>query len=330
MRLIPRYLLGFWLATNLVACEDDAAEQSADAARADAGRLDASGTDARPTDADLDRGPSTDGPRTDGPLVDATPVDAEPLPDLGPPGGDRPSKVFPAVGPGPHPILLVLHGYQISSTIMLNNFPFHRSAPDRGVIVVAPDGTVDETGARFWDAEHCCPERVVDDAGYLLALIDEVAARYDGDLSQVYVLGHSNGGYMAHHLACIAADRFAGIFSISGLGYPRDRCTPARPLAMWQIHGTNDAQVNYEGSETQPSTDALSAWWAEHNGCTASADQPPLNYIDPTAGDETTRTDWSGCAPGAEVVRWRMEGVGHIVFPNADFLGAIVDRIAPR
>lgn len=325
MRHTSLFLFGLLSLAALAACEDDTAETVADAAPADATTADAGGADAHRPDADLDRGPEADAE-----LPDAQVVDAALAPDMAPPGGDRPAQVFPAEGPGPHPILLVLHGYQINSTLMLNNYPVHRTAPARGVIVVAPDGTVDETGARFWDAEHCCPERMVDDAGYLVALVDEVVARYDGDPTQVYVFGHSNGGYMAHHLACVAADHFAGIFALSGLGYPRDRCQPARQLAVWQIHGTADPNVAYEGSETQPGTDALAEWWADHNGCTGSMDLPPINYVDPTAGDETTRTVWSGCAPGAEVVRWRMEGVRHIVFPNADFLSAIVDRVAPR
>jgi poly(3-hydroxybutyrate) depolymerase len=37
----------------------------------------------------------------------------------------------------------------------------------------------------------------VDDEGYLISIIDLVSAKYNVDLKRVYLIGHSNGGFMA-------------------------------------------------------------------------------------------------------------------------------------
>ncbi len=311
--------LGLCLAVAVAACDDDDGGGAAPPADAQ-GAADGAAA-------------ALDGGAQDAALADAEP-DAEPIdmlaPDLGPVGGpDRPSLVWPAAPgtPGPHPILLMLHGFQASPTLVTNQFRLHTVAPDRGIIVAAPEGTRDAQGRRFWDAEHCCEERMVDDVAYLLGVVDELVARYDGDPENVWVFGHSNGGYMAHHLACVAADRVRGILPTAGLGYPRDRCDPARPVSVIQIHGDADDQVNIDGGGTNPGAQALVDYWAGVAGCMGSADEPAADFDRIGAGDETDRRHWTGCAEGVSVAFWRLNGVGHQYLPTPAFLDAMVDQI---
>ncbi len=42
----------------------------------------------------------------------------------------------------------------------------------------------------------------VDDTEYLVNLIDKIASSYPIDREKVYIFGHSNGGFMAHRMAC--------------------------------------------------------------------------------------------------------------------------------
>ena len=46
----------------------------------------------------------------------------------------------------------------------------------------------------------------MDDAGYILNLIDEARLRFNVAADRVYLFGHSNGGFMAHKMACEHAD----------------------------------------------------------------------------------------------------------------------------
>ena len=71
-----------------------------------------------------------------------------------------------------------------------------------------------ETVARAWNAGSCCgsPARTpIDDIGFVLAVLDAVAAEYNLDPDRVYATGFGNGGMMAYRLGCEAADRFAAI-----------------------------------------------------------------------------------------------------------------------
>ena len=65
----------------------------------------------------------------------------------------------------------------------------------------------------------CCDkyDAKPDDVGYLTGLIDEIiAAGWPVDPKRIYLFGHSNGGYMAHRMACDRADRIAAIICLAG------------------------------------------------------------------------------------------------------------------
>ena len=79
-------------------------------------------------------------------------------------------------------------------------------------------------------------------------MVEEVAAEHAVDRRRVYVVGFSNGGFMSYRLACDHADRIAAIVSISGATYADpDRCAPSEPVAVLEVHGTDDRTIPYDG-----------------------------------------------------------------------------------
>ncbi|NWN13203.1 hypothetical protein GY655_25920, partial [Escherichia coli] len=52
---------------------------------------------------------------------------------------------------------------------------------------------------------------------------------------------------MAQRMACEAADLIRAAVSVS---YPlnRETCSPARPIGMWEIAGTADTTISYDGN----------------------------------------------------------------------------------
>ena len=52
-------------------------------------------------------------------------------------------------------------------------------------------------------------------------IIDQIKSSYNVDDARVYVIGHSNGGFMTYRLACQMSDTFAGF------GLPRPGCHTA-------------------------------------------------------------------------------------------------------
>ena len=102
---------------------------------------------------------------------------------------------------------------------------FAEQAARRGAIVVLPEGY------QFsWNAGVCCGAAVtkqIDDLGFLQRLLSIIQHQFGDQTRPVYVVGFSNGGFMALRLAC-AGTRLAGIAIVeASLGVARRR--PLRP-----------------------------------------------------------------------------------------------------
>ena len=119
----------------------------------------------------------------------------------------------------PLPLVLVLHGYGSTGKRHDDAWGFSALGLREGFLVAAPDGTVDPRGNRFWNATDACCNfygSTVDDVAYIRALLDDVAARTPVDPKRVFVVGHSNGGFFAHRLACDMPERIAAVVSLAG------------------------------------------------------------------------------------------------------------------
>src|SRR5690606_10112325 len=120
-----------------------------------------------------------------------------------------------------------------------------------GFAFIAPEGVLDRSGRRFWNAgASCCnfDDLEVDHVAALGAWIGQAAAHPRVDPRRVYLVGFSNGGFMAYRAACEMSSRLAGIISIAG-AIPSDpaSCKPERALSVVQIHGDRDPIVKFEG-----------------------------------------------------------------------------------
>ena len=67
----------------------------------------------------------------------------------------------------------------------------------------------------------------MDDVGYLSGLIAEAEQTYNIDPKRVYLIGHSNGGFMSFRMACEASELITAIVSLAGSTFenPAD-CQP--------------------------------------------------------------------------------------------------------
>lgn len=242
--------------------------------------------------------------------------------------------VVPAEKAQPATLVVLLHGYGSSGTVADGYMKLSQLAQQQGFLLAAPDGTVDARGMRFWNAtDACCNRdgREVDDVAYLSALIDEVKALYSVDAGRVFVIGHSNGGFMAHRLACERADRVAAIVSLAGATWKSPkRCSPSRPVSVLQVHGVADQVIRYAGGEHAPgSTQYPSAMetvsiWAQKNGCgakpaTASALR---DFLEPS-GAETREDDFEACPAGGAVTLWSMDKGSHVPALREGFSAAL-------
>lgn len=245
--------------------------------------------------------------------------------DLSALGGDRPVEPYvPASyrSSVPAPLLIVLHGRGVSGLMQEVYFHFKPLAEEYGFIYLTPNGVFNSDGVRVWNATDACCDfdgAGTDDSGYLRGLIDEAKTRFNIDPNRIYLVGHSNGGFMSYRMACDHADVITGIVTLAGATYaePTD-CKPSRPVAVAHAHGTADDQVFYAGGVSStapvPGAEQTVAMWASYDGCDAMPDtsEGPKDYIAEVEGAETTVSRYVGCAPGGAVELWSMEGAGHI------------------
>ena len=119
----------------------------------------------------------------------------------------------------PAPLLIALHGYTAESPYAESYFALGKVADEKGILTVYPSGTKDTNGYLFWNATPACcnfDSSAVDDEAYLNSIIDSVSKDYSVDPARVFIVGHSNGGFMAHRMAWNQSDRIAAIVSLAG------------------------------------------------------------------------------------------------------------------
>jgi len=168
-------------------------------------------------------------------------------------GGDRPAAyTLPAEYDAARawPLAILLHGFGASGALQDLYLGFSAEVDRSAFIAVVPDGTLNARDQRFWNGtDACCDDgRGVDDVGYVTGLIDEAATYFNVDTGRIYLLGHSNGGFLAHRIACDAGDRITGIMSLAGATWHRtEDCGATTPVAALQVHGTLDDTILYDG-----------------------------------------------------------------------------------
>jgi polyhydroxybutyrate depolymerase len=248
-----------------------------------------------------------------------------------------------ALAPGQKvPLLVVLHGLGSSPETVARYYGIEAVVDELGVAVAYPEGSEEVSGTgwigqrhRFWNAtDWCCNFQgsSVDDVAYLDLVLDDLLARYPVDARRVYLLGLSNGGYMAHRYACDRAERVAAIVSQAGAMWAdAARCRPGEAVAVLQLHGTEDTMVPYggmpprgPGGPSQPSARQTALDWVALDRCELRVDTsaPARDLLSDVDGAETSTERWGGCR-GVEL--WTLHGAPHVPRPRQpDFARALV------
>ena len=222
----------------------------------------------------------------------------------------------------PAPLVLAFHGGGGHAEFMADEarYGLVGKAERAGFVVVFPNGYSRLPGGKFatWNAGGCCGnarDRGVDDVGFVRALVARVQSQVSIDGARVFATGMSNGGMLAHRLACEAPDVFRAVASVAGTD-ATSRCAPSRPVSVLHIHARNDTHVLFTGGAGEDafrdaskvmdfvSVPETVARWVKRNQCAPA----PRRLLDrPGAYCEA----YSGCAGGVSVQLCVTEGGGH-------------------
>jgi polyhydroxybutyrate depolymerase len=236
----------------------------------------------------------------------------------------------------PTPLIVLLHGYTSSGAGQDAYMKFSDLSDHYGFLLVAPDGTQEESGRqnRFWNASSACCNfggSEVDDSAYIANVIDTIKAEHNVDEQRVFLIGHSNGGFMSYRLAHDHPGTIAAIASLAGADQSETRPTPSHPVHVLQIHGTADQTIAYAGAEIQgtayPGAVETVERWAAHNGCDVTGfETGTLDLERELAGmDSTVMRYTNGCRPGGSAELWTIADGSHVPELSDHFSKLVVE-----
>ena len=222
------------------------------------------------------------------------------------PTGDRSGR--------PRPLVLVLHGAQMTSALMAEITGLNAWADKEGFIVVYPQGL-----EQHWNTIQE-PGSAVDDFAFVRALIANIEKTYSVDRSRVFAAGLSNGAEFAQELGCSDDFQFKAIVAVSATLQVEGarHCAPKHTVRMIQFHGTADPTVPYLGgvvaAPRRPVVISVAddlLLWQRLNHC---APEPKTERL-PDKGEDGThveRVSFQSCASGGELTHFRILGGGHV------------------
>ncbi len=191
------------------------------------------------------------------------------------------------------PLLLSLHGLNQDINYQKNQTQWETVADANGFVVVYPAGINNS-----WDLGG------TSDTDFILAIIDEMADRYNIDRNRVYLSGFSMGGMMTYHAATKIADKIAAFAPVSGYLMGGPNTNSSRPVPIIHTHGTGDPVVPFSGVAT-----CIDAW-ITRNGCPAT-EVVTAPYPESKPNSNATKHYWGKGTDDVEIVLLELEGVGH-------------------
>lgn len=151
------------------------------------------------------------------------------------------------------PLMLVVHGgtgnaHHSSRTMGMNDV-----ALKNHFIVAYPDGTSTMLGKnrRVWNAGACCAiaqRKNINDVKFFDEMIKEILQKYPVDSKRIYITGESNGAMLTYRLVCELPDVFAAAIPVSGT-LMIDNCKAGQKVALFDVHGSADKNVPYQGGK---------------------------------------------------------------------------------
>ncbi|SVD55118.1 uncharacterized protein METZ01_LOCUS407972, partial [marine metagenome] len=152
----------------------------------------------------------------------------------------------------PLPLVVALHGYSSSGSFNAWWMSLYDSVHENEHLLLTPDGSMNIIGMRYWNAtDACCNlfNTEMDDVTFLEGLISQAVQNYGADPEGVVLIGHSNGAFMSHRMACDRGSIIESIVSLNGAtwdDFSNDCPDTGRPNIL-HVHGTVDSVIEYGG-----------------------------------------------------------------------------------
>ncbi len=188
----------------------------------------------------------------------------------------------------PRNLVVGLHGYGGNGRQLAYYTALHNTFGS-DTIVVYPNASDPKPGQKTgWNADFCCGsgwKNKVDDVGFLEALIIQLRQKHAIAADRVFIVGFSNGAFMAQRFAAERPRLVRALASGAGtIGTTDNELQPTAPVPMLLMHGVKDLRVRYDGgmSPGDPEFDWLSFKvttdaWRKANRCDSKPQQTEVS-----------------------------------------------------
>lgn len=217
------------------------------------------------------------------------------------------------------PVVFALHGAKGTADKLQGYLGLNEVADREGFVVVYPQGEKNRwNDGRAADKTGGGEASSANDFEFLNGLADALIVQGVADPNRIYMLGVSNGGFMAFNAACNDSSRFAAYASVIA-SMPVDaiaKCKPSRAVPLMMINGTADELIRFDGATGKFGINGnappmeVAKHFAGLSGC-KSVSAIALPDADPKDGTRVSLSSWSGCMPGSAVEFYVVDGGGH-------------------
>ena len=222
----------------------------------------------------------------------------------------------------PLPLIIAFHPSGGTGEAMARLSQFDVFGEEDNVLVAYPTSQFG-----YWDYGYGLPEwaavkNVLDDVGFAEKLYDYLLETYNVDVTQVYLVGFSNGSRMVMRMACEHSEWFAGA-AIVAAGMTSEVaaiCPATAQLPVYFQQGTDDLLVPWEGKPLRDGGNIIGyayaapdtvTFWVLQNGCALEPivnDVPDINEEDAIS---IRRARFEDCTSGYPVEFYAVLGGGH-------------------
>jgi polyhydroxybutyrate depolymerase len=153
------------------------------------------------------------------------------------------------------PLVLFFHGGGGHMEQAAAAYGWRAKSEQEGFIVAFPNGTsrLPRQHLATWNAGECCGyarDQEIDDVGFVKQVIADIERQVNIDAGKIFATGMSNGGMLAHRLACEMADTFKAVASVAGTDNTKS-ANPSRAISVLHIHARDDTHVLFDGGAGQ-------------------------------------------------------------------------------
>ncbi|HYL92240.1 MAG TPA: PHB depolymerase family esterase, partial [Alphaproteobacteria bacterium] len=178
--------------------------------------------------------------------------------------------------PGTGALIIGLHGSAGSGALFRDTSQLSAKADAAGFAIAYPYALFSPGAGRTeWNEffNNSFGASPPDDVAFIRQLITTLQTSVAPNPKKIFVVGLSNGGFMAHRVGVQASDLVAAIGVVEGTvvspGLIQSVPAPLGPVSVLEFHGDMDTTVLYCGQPVVASQEETFNYWSGANACTA-------------------------------------------------------------